>query len=69
MPSFRTWYISNTVLCYLMMFRLEELGIGHFKRLVNSQHTGKMHKVCTHISTITNIHSVCVCVCVCVCVY
>jgi len=27
------------------MFRLEELGTGHFKRLVNTQHTGKMHKV------------------------
>lgn len=27
------------------MFRLEELGMDQFKRLVNSQHTGKMHKV------------------------
>ena len=33
------------MLAYLVMFRLEELGMGHFKRLVNTQHTGKMHKV------------------------
>ena len=33
------------MLAYLVMFRLEELGMGHFKRLVNTQHAGKMHKV------------------------
>ena len=42
---------THTVLCYLMMFRLEELGMGHFKRLVNSQHTGKMHKVHADVHT------------------
>ena len=35
----------TVVLAYLVMFRLEELEMGHFKRLVNTQHTGKMHKV------------------------
>ena len=35
----------TVVLAYLGMFRLEELGMRHFKRLVNTQHTGKMHKV------------------------
>ena len=49
----------HAVLCYLMMFRLEELGMGHFKRLVNSQHTGKMHKVHTYIHTYihTDVHT------------
>ena len=42
---------THTVLCYLMMFRLEELGMGHFKRLVNSQHTGKMQKVHADVHT------------------
>ena len=43
--------VLYSVLCYLSMFRLEELGMVHFKRLVDSQHTGKMHKV---FSTLLN---------------
>ncbi len=36
---------THAVIVYLVMFRLEELGMGHLKKLLNTQHTGKMHKV------------------------
>eukprot|EP00118_Oscarella_pearsei_P022390 m.258268 g.258268 ORF g.258268 m.258268 type:complete len:669 (+) comp40413_c2_seq41:4483-6489(+) len=35
------------VLAYLSMFRLEELGIGSFRKLINTQSTAKMHKFLT----------------------
>ena len=38
-----------SVLSYLIMFRLEELGMNNFKKLVNSQHTGKMYKVHVYV--------------------
>ena len=31
------------------MFRLEELGMNNFKKLMNSQHTGKMYKVHVYV--------------------
>ena len=34
-----------TVFAYLALFRLEELGIEHFKKFVNTQLPQKMHKV------------------------
>ena len=38
-------YVCTSVIVYLMLFRLEELGMGHFMKLIGTQHTGKMHKV------------------------
>ena len=52
MISFGLLSACAAVLAYLVMFRLEELGMGHFKRLVNTQHTGKMHKVGMRCGTI-----------------
>ncbi len=34
------------VLLYLVMFRLEELGISEFRKFVLTQRLRKMHKVC-----------------------
>lgn len=33
-----------TVICYLALFRLDELGIGYFRKLVGSQDINKMYK-------------------------
>eukprot|EP00731_Ephydatia_muelleri_P021366 Em0013g1093a len=33
-----------SVVAYLLLFRLEELGMGHLKKLIGTQHIGKMHK-------------------------
>ena len=33
-----------SVLCYLALFRLEELGVGYFRKLVASQDINKMFK-------------------------
>ena len=35
----------SPVLTYLLLFRLEEMGVACWKKLFNSQHAGKMHKV------------------------
>ncbi len=40
-------HTPQTVILYLLMFRLEELGIGHLKKLLATQHTGKVYKVAT----------------------
>nr|CAB3230279.1 RSP4/6 uncharacterized protein LOC100183762 [Phallusia mammillata] len=33
-----------SVLCYLLIFRLDELGIGHFRKFLNTQNVNKMYK-------------------------
>ena len=37
--------MSLTVICYLALFRLDELGMAHYRRFVRAQDTNKMHKV------------------------
>ena len=34
-----------SVLVYLVLYRLDELGIGHFRKFVVSHETNKMHRV------------------------
>ena len=40
-----TIFFFISVIVYLILFRLEELGIQHFAKFVNSQNKAKMHKV------------------------
>ena len=37
--------IAIAVIVYLAMFRLEDVGVAAFKKIVNTQHTAKMIKV------------------------
>ena len=49
--------LCNTVISYLAMFRLEELGMPRFKRLVSSQHAVKMYKVFCYINTHAHMYA------------
>ncbi|XP_064382456.1 cilia- and flagella-associated protein 99-like isoform X1 [Halichondria panicea] len=51
----RADYNLYSVIVYLVMFRLEELGMGHLKKLLNTQHTGKMHKLLQFFFNDTNL--------------
>lgn len=44
------------VLSYLIMFRLEELGMNNFKKLMNSQHAGKMYKFLKFVFDENNLY-------------
>lgn len=44
-----------TVMCYLALFRLDELGIGFFRKLVGSQDANKMYKFLTFFLNEQNI--------------
>ena len=46
----------HTVVGYLVMFRLEELGLPHMRKFIFSQDTVNMYKVCVHV---------CMCACGC----
>ena len=39
----------HTVVGFLVMFRLEELGLPHMRKFIFSQDTVKMYKVCVHV--------------------
>ena len=43
------------VLCYLALFRLEELGVGYFRKMVASQDVNKMFKFCNFLLNEENI--------------
>jgi hypothetical protein len=48
------------VIAYLAIFRLEELGMAHFRRFVTSQPVSKMHKVrCSNLYCYEVCFSVC----------
>ncbi len=38
-----------TVISLLAMFRLEDMGVSRFKRVVSTQSTAKMYKVCSEL--------------------
>ena len=42
-------FIILTVLCYLGLFRLDELGMPHYRKFVRSQDVNKMYRVCCYI--------------------
>ena len=54
MMSYYEWYLFTPVMSYLILFRIEELGMGHLKKFMATQDTKKMFKVHKQL-TITDI--------------
>ncbi|XP_072113199.1 cilia- and flagella-associated protein 99 isoform X2 [Mobula birostris] len=53
----RVDYNLFVVMCYLATFRLNELGLKHFSKLINSQDVNKMHKFLTFFFDARNLNT------------
>ncbi|XP_072904050.1 cilia- and flagella-associated protein 99 isoform X2 [Hemitrygon akajei] len=51
----RVDYNLFVVMCYLVTFRLNELGLKHFSKLINSQDVNKMHKFLKFFFDVRNL--------------
>lgn len=47
--------INISVICYLATFRLDELGMAHFRKFVSSQDINKMYRVSNTHKTIDSL--------------